>query len=84
MKSGSYITASEIGEYVYCKRGWWLKARGYLRENTPQMMSGSAAHDILSGSLDFSGKIKFMAFLFVGAGSFLLLLTIIYFFFLNK
>ena len=42
----SIITASEIGEYIYCKRGWWLKDQGLLK-TTPVMIQGTAEHSRL-------------------------------------
>lgn len=27
------ITASEIGDYVFCKRSWWLRMQGMLADN---------------------------------------------------
>jgi hypothetical protein len=39
------IRASEIGEYVYCHRAWWLRqVEGYESANARQMEQGTAAH----------------------------------------
>lgn len=40
------IRASELGEYVYCARSWWLKrAQGVQSHNVDALCSGTAAHD---------------------------------------
>lgn len=40
------IRASELGEYVYCARSWWLKrAQGVQSRNVEALRSGTAAHD---------------------------------------
>lgn len=40
------IRASELGEYVYCARSWWLKrAQGVPSRNVAALRSGTAAHD---------------------------------------
>lgn len=50
MDRSDYISASEIGDYMYCKRGWWLRRRGLL-STTFEMKQGTAAHDNLFLSL---------------------------------
>lgn len=50
----THVTSSEIGDYVYCPRGWWLRQNG-LRSTTPQMLRGSDAHNKLSFQLDSLG-----------------------------
>ena len=39
------IRASEIGEYLYCHRAWWLRhIRGEHSRNVRELDSGTAAH----------------------------------------
>jgi len=39
------ITASEINEYAFCARSWWLsRVKGYASAHWPQMASGRQAH----------------------------------------
>ena len=39
------IRASEIGEYLYCRRAWWLHhVAGLESANGPVMAEGTAAH----------------------------------------
>jgi hypothetical protein len=39
------VRASEIGEYVYCRRAWWLRhVQGHASANVRQLAAGAAAH----------------------------------------
>jgi len=39
------IRASEIGEYVFCHRAWWLhQVQGEASANTREMAEGTARH----------------------------------------
>ena len=39
------IRASEIGQYVYCARAWWLgSVRGLPSSHQREMAAGEAAH----------------------------------------
>jgi hypothetical protein len=40
------IRASEIGQYAYCARAWWLgRALGYRSHNVEEMTAGAEEHD---------------------------------------
>jgi len=40
-----WIRANEIGEYVYCRRAWWLKrVRGVASTHVTEMQAGTAYH----------------------------------------
>ena len=40
-----WIRASEIGEYVYCRRSWWLRrVRAVASTNVTQMRAGTQHH----------------------------------------
>ena len=39
------IRASEIGEYIYCHRAWWLRhVGGYASANVRELAEGTAVH----------------------------------------
>ena len=43
--SDKMIRASEIAEYVYCRRAWWLsRVAGYAAENAELLQEGAAFH----------------------------------------
>ncbi|HYN90242.1 MAG TPA: hypothetical protein VER55_17025, partial [Ardenticatenaceae bacterium] len=45
MKGERYIRASEVGEYVYCHRAWWLRhVQGMRSANQPALRAGRVAH----------------------------------------
>jgi CRISPR/Cas system-associated exonuclease Cas4 (RecB family) len=75
MKNTDYVTASEIGDYIFCKRGWWLNFNGLLPKNE-KMLQGTLAHENLARRLlNFDTK-KTIAFLLIVLG---ILLIILYF-----
>lgn len=51
------IRASEVGEYVYCHRAWWLRqVQGLRSANVQVMAEGTAAH-AAHGRLVFVGVV---------------------------
>ena len=44
MSEDDYIAASEIAEYYYCNRAWWLKLKGFANGNLEALAQGSASH----------------------------------------
>lgn len=65
MNTKNYITASEIGEYVYCVRAWWLR-RQVIKPPTLQMLRGTGKHNDLALNLGSSYKLKIIALLLIG------------------
>jgi hypothetical protein len=47
------IKASEIGEYVYCNRAWWLRRNyDYRPQNVDELQAGTIYHE------DHGGRVK--------------------------
>lgn len=44
MPKDDFITASEIAEYLYCHRAWWLKLKGFTNGNKENLAQGAIAH----------------------------------------
>ncbi len=43
--SDHWIRASEIGDYLYCRRSWWLKrSRGIAAQNVRELQQGNRHH----------------------------------------
>lgn len=41
-----WIRASEIADYVYCRRAWWLRqVRGVVPANVRQLQAGTRHHE---------------------------------------
>ena len=38
------IRASDIGNYLYCRRAWWYRKQGVESENQAEMTGGTALH----------------------------------------
>jgi CRISPR/Cas system-associated exonuclease Cas4 (RecB family) len=47
------IRASEIGQYAYCARAWWLaRVKGLPSANVAQMQAGSEQHRMHGRSVE--------------------------------
>lgn len=79
MKNTRYITASELGDFVYCKRGWWLRCNNQLSP-TGEMLMRTEAHNTLAKRLSFY-KVK----LYLAVAIITICITLlILFFFIHK
>jgi hypothetical protein len=77
MEKKAYVTASEIGEYVYCQRAWWLRISGKA-EQTLSMLTGSMEHDALANLLITIKRNTTIAWTVILLGFGILLLTLSY------
>ncbi len=75
MASNNYITASEIGEYVYCPRGWRLKIHK-PSDPTPQMIRGIMHHESLFSKIVWTPRMLIIAMLLIGIAVMLVLIII--------
>ena len=57
------IRASEIGEYLFCKRAWWLRTQGIESENRKALDAGTAEHEDLARRVVLTGCLRTAAFL---------------------
>ncbi len=76
MKNNDFVTASEIGEYVFCKRAWWLKRNNFTKE-TSQMVAGTRAHNFIARNLEQTHMVKNIAFILIFIG--LILVGLLFF-----
>jgi CRISPR/Cas system-associated exonuclease Cas4 (RecB family) len=60
MQSKNIVLASEIADYVYCKRSWWLRFTGRAKANYA-MELGTQRHNELSDNLSFFSARKIAA-----------------------
>lgn len=60
------IRASEIAEYLYCRRAWWLShVAGYEVQETEAMAAGSAYHHEHGGLLWRAAAARWLAYVLV-------------------
>jgi hypothetical protein len=58
------IRASEIGEYLYCRRAWWLRhVQGYTSANVQVMAEGTEAHAGHGRLVGLAGALRTLAML---------------------
>ncbi len=57
------IRASEIGEYVYCKRAWWLRLQGYESANVRELAAGTSLHERHGRAVLAGGCLRTAAYL---------------------
>lgn len=74
------IKASEIGEYVYCNRAWWLRRTYDIRpQNIRELQQGTAYHQEHGGQVRLAILIKRMALVFL-----FLAISVLVFWFLSQ
>jgi hypothetical protein len=56
------IRASEIGQYSYCARAWWLvQVKGYLSANQEVMRRGTAQHRVHGRGVERYHRLQWVA-----------------------
>ena len=80
-KPGQVIRASELGQYAYCARAWWLgRVLGYRPTNLERLEAGEAAHVRHGRQVVSSHRLRQWAYVFLAlallAGALLLALAL--------
>jgi len=71
------IRASEIGQYVFCQRAWWLgNVRGYQPVNEAALKAGSQAHARHGHTVATSQRWQRVAYVLLILGGLLLALVL--------
>lgn len=56
------IRASELGQYAYCARAWWLqRIAGIAPTNTQDLAAGTAAHQQHGRAVWLAGALRWAA-----------------------
>jgi CRISPR/Cas system-associated exonuclease Cas4 (RecB family) len=66
------IRASELGEYIYCRRAWWLRrSAGHEPLNVSERAAGVVYHEQHGQNVQSADRVRrialFLIFLAVGA-----------------
>ncbi|MCL5997356.1 MAG: hypothetical protein M1546_15055 [Chloroflexi bacterium] len=65
-RQGRIIRASEIGQYTFCARAWWLsQIRGVPSTNTHALAQGEAVHQRHGRAVWTAGALRIVAFVFL-------------------
>ncbi len=83
MKTDEYISASEIGNYLFCQRAWWYRLHGAVNSQQDIMDAGTAAHEQLAQEVNSVAFGTRLARQLIIAGIFLLALVILFRLFLG-
>ncbi len=77
-KKDILVTASELGEYVYCKRAWWLKFMGKTDGNISEISRGIKIHRDLFRRIELLDRLKIFLLVLVIVSLLVFLLTMIF------
>lgn len=69
---GRVLRASEIGEYIFCHRAWWLhRVQGLESANREQMARGTERHAAHGRTVQRAGWLRRAAFALLALAVFL-------------
>jgi CRISPR/Cas system-associated exonuclease Cas4 (RecB family) len=75
--SDEFISASEIGEYLFCQRAWWYRLRGFVSTQRAAMETGTAVHEQIAQDVQTIAHGSRLARNVIVAGIILLVLVIL-------
>ena len=62
--SYKWVRASEISDYIYCRRSWWLKrVRGFASQNVRELSAGTEFHQQHGRAVQQSIWTRYLAYI---------------------
>ena len=75
-RSRIYVTASELGEYLYCHRQWWLKQEyGVESQHEERLTEGVAYHEQHGRLVVKARRYRFWGYILMTVAGTMLLLS---------
>ena len=75
--SDRIIRASEIGQYDFCAKAWWLGSIEDVQpSNVRELQTGAAAHEEHGRQVQRAAQMQLAAIVLVGLGVMVLVLTL--------
>ena len=71
------IRASEIGQWTYCQRAWWLARQGYDNRNQAALQAGIADHARHGHSVASAQRTRSLAFILMILGVLALMVSLL-------
>ncbi len=76
--SDRIIRASEIGQYEFCAKAWWLGSiEGVQPSNIRELQAGTAAHEAHGRQVHRASQLQIAAFVLFGLGVIVLVLALL-------
>ena len=76
--SDRILRASEIGQYDFCAKAWWLGSiEGVPPSNVHELQAGTAAHEEHGRQVRRASQLQMAALVLVGLGVIVLVLAIV-------
>ena len=72
-----YISASEIAEYLYCRRAWWYRRLGASSANLDVMEAGTEGHERLGRTVRLLALLRRLGWRLLIAGAVLLAVLLV-------
>jgi hypothetical protein len=75
--SDRIVRASEIGQYDFCAKAWWLgSVEGVQPSNVRELQAGTAAHEEHGRQVQRAAQLQLAAVMLVGLGVIVLVLAV--------
>ena len=71
------IRASEIGQWAYCQRAWWLARQGHENRNVAALQAGIQAHTAHGQNVAAAQRSRILAFALLLIGMLVLAVTLL-------
>ena len=80
MAQNELIRASEIGQYIFCERAWWLsRVQNVPSTNTAELAAGTQAHERHGRNVAQAGRVRQLGVILLTLGIVFFLVTIFLF-----